>query len=262
MTQAFRLAEILAIARAEGRVAVDDLARRLGVTAQTIRRDLADLAGAGRLERVHGGAVLPSGTANLAWEERRRRNAAAKAAIGAACAAEVPDGASLFLNIGTTTEAVARALAERRGLLVVTNNLNAAAILGGLPETRVIVTGGRLRPEDGGLVGALAAETVRRFRLDLGVIGCSAIDPSGELLDYDSEEVEVSRAILERARRRVLVADAAKLARSAPVRIAALSDLDLVVTDRPLPAPLTALCDRAGTAMRVAAPAGQAGQLA
>lgn len=261
MAQTFRHAEILAIARTEGRVGVDDLAGRLGVTVQTIRRDLADLAASGRLERVHGGAVLPSGTVNLAWEERRRRNAAAKAAIGAACAAEVLDGTSLFLNIGTTTEAVARALTGRRGLLAVTNNLNAAAILGALPEARVIVTGGRLRPEDGGLVGELAAASVRQFRLDLAVIGCSAIDAAGELLDYDPDEVQVSRAILERARRRVLVADAAKLARTAPVRIAALTDLDLVITDRPLPAPLAALCAAAGTAVRLAGP-GDQGQVA
>jgi len=243
--------EILALARAGGKVTVEDLAARFGVSVQTIRRDLATLADDGRLERVHGGAVLPSGVANIAYEERRALNAAAKTAIGRACAAAIPPGASVCLNIGTTTEAVARALAGHRDLMVITNNLNVAATLAAAEGCEVVVTGGRLRRADAGLVGHLAAATVAEFRVDYAVIGCSALAPEGDLLDFDLAEVEVSRAILSRARHRFLVADHSKLARGAPARIAALSEIDRLFTDRPLPAPLAARCAEWGTAVEV-----------
>ena len=247
MSQALRYPEILNIARRDGMVTVDGLAAHFGVTVQTIRRDLAELAETGRLERVHGGAILPSGTANLAYEERRLLHREAKAAIARACAAEIPDNCSLFLNIGTTTEAVAGQLLDRRNLLVVTNNMNVAGILGASAGCEVVVTGGTLRRADGGLVGPVAVETVRRFKFDIAVIGCSALDTDGDILDFDIEEVGVSQAILDRARRRLLVADHWKFQRSAPARIASLAAMDAIVTDRPLPDPLAARCRDWGT---------------
>ncbi len=235
MTQALRHPEILARARADGTVTVDALAAALGVSAQTIRKDLADLAEAGHLERVHGGAVLASGTRNIEYEERRALNRAAKARIARAVAGLVPDNASLFLNIGTTTEAVAEALCDHTGLLVVTNNLNVAQILSGQEGCEVIVTGGQLRRADNGLVGPLARATVEEFRLDLAVIGCSALSAEGDLLDFDAAEVEVSRAILAQVGRVILAADGSKFERSAPMRIGGLGAIDAVVTDRAVP---------------------------
>ena len=102
-----RQSDILNRVRSDGRVMVEELAETFGVTVQTIRRDLTELCDARLLDRIHGGAVLPSGVTNIGYEDRRRLNADAKEAIARACAAEIPDGASLFLNIGTTTEAVA-----------------------------------------------------------------------------------------------------------------------------------------------------------
>lgn len=235
MSQTLRHPEILRIARRDGRVTVEALSQSLGVSQQTIRRDLTDLAGMGQLERVHGGAVLPSGTANIAYAARRALNNAAKAAIAEACVEAIPDGASLFLNIGTTTEAVARALTRRRDLLVVTNNLNVAEILRTHDTARVVVTGGDLRGADGGLTGPVAAEAVARFLLDVAVIGCSALDPLGDLLDFDLAEVTVSRAMIAAARHSVLVADQSKFRRAAPARIGHLSRIDRFVTDAPLP---------------------------
>ena len=133
MVPGLRQGEILRIARAEGRVEVEDLAQRFDVTLQTIRRDLADLSEAGHLDRVHGGAVMRAGVANIAYEARRRMNEAGKAAIGRACAAAIPDNSSLILNIGSTTEAVARALLQHRNITVITNNLNVANILAANP---------------------------------------------------------------------------------------------------------------------------------
>ena len=252
MAANLRQDKILGLAKAEGRVSVDELAARFGVTAQTIRRDLGELAEAGKLSRVHGGAVVPEGVANIGYHERRGLNAAAKAAIGQACAAAIPNNSSLFLNIGTTTEAVARALLGHRQLTVVTNNLNVANILAGGDGCEVIVAGGVLRRSDGGLVGDLTAEAIAAFKVDHAVIGTSALDLDGDLLDFDAQEVRVSRAIIRQARRVFLVADASKLTRAAPVRIASLSEIDVVFTDLPLPESLAARCAEWGTEVRLA----------
>ena len=242
MAQGFRLPEILEIARAEGRVTVEDLAARLGVTAQTIRRDLAELDEAGKLERVHGGAILRSGTVNIGYADRAALNAEEKRAIARACAAEIPEGASVFLAIGTTTEAVARELRRHAGLMVVTNNLNIANILAEAPACQVIVTGGTLRRSDGGLTGPLTESAIRQFKVDIAVIGCSALDAEGDMLDYDIHEVGVSRTLIAQARRAWLVCDHSKLTRTAPARIDSLSVLDAVFTDRPFPPSLAARC--------------------
>ncbi|NKX45454.1 DeoR/GlpR family DNA-binding transcription regulator [Roseicyclus persicicus] len=254
MTMTPRQSDILDLARLAGRVNVDDLAAEFGVTVQTIRRDLTELCEAGLLARTHGGAMLPSGVTNIAYEERRRLSAEAKDAIGRAAAALIPPGASLFLNIGTTTEAVARALIDTPNLMVVTNNLNVAQILGPHPTAEVILTGGRLRRADGGLTGDMAVETIRQFKVDMAVIGASALDADGDLLDFDPDEVRVSRAILSQARAAMLVADQGKLARAAPVRIASLRDLDRWVTDAAPPPALRKLCAEARTAITIAGP--------
>jgi len=255
-TLSFRHTEILEILRSEGRVVVDDLARRFSVTHQTIRRDLSDLAEAGHLDRVHGGAVPRTGMANIGYEERRRMNEAAKAAIAEACAATIPDNSSVILNLGTTTEAVARALLGHRNLTVITNNMNVANILIANPGCEIIVAGGALRRSDGGLVGDLTSQFFEQFKVDIAVIGASAVDMDGDLLDFDLAEVRVSKAILRQSRKRFLVTDSSKFLRSAPVRLASLAELDVFFTDSPLPGDLAQRCKDWQTEIRVAAPAG------
>ena len=252
MVLSFRQSEILAIARSEGRVVVETLAERFGVTLQTIRRDLTEMAEAGHLDRVHGGAVIRTGVSNIGYEERRGMNDAAKAAIGRACARAIPDNCSMILNIGTTTEAVARELLNHRQISVVTNNMNVANILVANASCEIMVAGGALRRSDGGLVGDLTSEFMAQFKVDYGVIGTSAIDPDGDLLDYDLAEVRVSRAIIRQARKVFLVTDASKLQRSAPARLASLADVDAIFTNLPLPEPLMARCAEWGTEVHVA----------
>ncbi len=252
MVQNFRHNEILKRAREQGNVVVEDLARHFGVTLQTIRRDLTELCDAGRLTRVYGGAVLPSGVSNIGYEERRVLNAEAKEAIARRIAEDIPNAASVFLNIGTTTEAVARALLRHRDLMVVTNNLNVANILAANDSVEVIVAGGVLRRADGGLVGDVTLEMVRHFKVDIAVIGTSALDEEGDLLDFDFREVRVSQAIIRQARASYLAADASKFTRTAPVRIAALSEIDAFYTDAPPPDPVMALCRDWGTRIAIA----------
>lgn len=228
----FRHKEILNFARASGRVSVDGLAEELHVTPQTVRRDLNFLCDHGQLTRIHGGAVLESSVANMAYTARRSIAASQKEAIGALCAAAIPDDASLFINIGTTTEATARALRRHRGQMVITNNLNIANILAENPHCDVVVTGGMLRRSDGGLVGESTVETVQQFRADYAVIGVSAIDEDGALLDFDYREVQVAKAIIANARHVFLVADNSKLTRSAPIRIGHISQVSAYFTDQ------------------------------
>ena len=243
---------ILELARQTGSVSVEALAATFGVTPQTIRKDLNDLAARAMLSRVHGGAVVTSGVGNLDHATRAAVAADAKAAIGAAAARLVPDGASLFVNIGTTTEAVARALTGpgdvHRELLVITNNLNVVDILVGRNGVEVIAAGGRVRASDRAVVGALAMDFIRGFRVDYAVIGASAIDPDGTLLDFDVEEVRVSQTIIAHARKVILVADASKVGRPAPVRIVGIDAIDYLVTDHACPA-LARACTEAHVAV-------------
>ncbi|MBI3707571.1 MAG: DeoR/GlpR transcriptional regulator [Proteobacteria bacterium] len=255
-----RQADILAAARAQGRVSVDDLAARFEVTPQTIRKDLNDLCDQRLLNRVHGGAILASGVDNLAYEARRLIAADEKRAIGAAAARLIANQSSLFINIGTTTEEVARALSTHEDLLVITNNLNVAMMLYPYPRIEVIVAGGPVRRGDGAVIGAAAVDLIRQFKVDTAVIGVSAIDEDGSLLDFDYREVRVSQAIIENARRVVLVADRLKLERTAPVRIAHLSQLQVFVTDRLSSPRLRDICATHGvTVIETAAGAMEAG---
>jgi DeoR family glycerol-3-phosphate regulon repressor len=244
MAETFRQTDILAIAQSEGRVSVEDLSERFNISVQTIRKDLSELAESGQLKRVHGGAILPSGVANIGYDERRDLNRGAKARIAKRCAADISDNASVFLNIGTSTEAVAHELLSHRNLMVVTNNLNIAHILAANPDCEVIVAGGTLRRSDGGLTGPMTVQMIRAFKFDYAVIGCSALDQDGDILDFDIEEVGVSQTILAQSRASFLVADTTKFDRAAPVRIASLKDVSRFYTDTAPSAPIARKCAR------------------
>ena len=224
--------EIIQIAKDSGRVAVDDLAAHFNVTPQTIRKDLNDLCDRRLLTRIHGGALFPSGIENVEYEARRKIAATEKEAIGRAAAALIPDHASLFINIGTTTEAVGKALLDHAGLMVITNNINVANRMRVFPSFEVVIAGGVVRASDGGIVGEAAVDFIKQFKVDYAVIGVSASDHDGALLDFDFREVKVAQAIIANARHVILVSDATKFERTAPVRIAHLSQVDTFITDR------------------------------
>ncbi|WP_417434304.1 DeoR/GlpR family DNA-binding transcription regulator [Hoeflea sp.] len=227
-----RHSEIVELAKTEGRVLVDDLASRFDVTPQTIRKDLNDLCERQLLTRIHGGAVIPSSTQNMEYAQRGKIAAAEKQAIGIAAAELIPDNASLFINIGTTTEAVSQALLRHGRLMIITNNINVANRMRPYTQFEVVIAGGVVRASDGGIVGEAAVDFIRQFKVDYAVIGTSAIDPDGALLDYDFREVKVAQAIIANARQVILVADSTKFERTAPVRIGHLEQVDTFVTDQ------------------------------
>ena len=243
---------ILEIAQSEGTLRVEDLAQRLGVADQTIRRDLSQLAKSGQLERVHGGAVLSSTANNLDYEKRRNRNAEGKGQIGRAGANLIQNGASVFMNIGTTAEAVASEMMGHSDLLVVTNSLNTANILSVNPNIEIIVAGGTLRRTDGGLLGNLTAQFLELFKFDHAIISCAGIDDDGDLLDFDLQEVHATQSILRQASSVHVVADSTKVRRRAPGKITNLRNVDTWITDAPLPQELSDLCKELETRVIIA----------
>ena len=243
---------IVELVSRQGFAPIDALAQQLGVTPQTIRRDLNQLADAGTLQRFHGGAGLPSSVENLAYPARQVLCLEEKRRIARLAARHVPDHASLFINIGTTTEEVAKALLRHKGLSVVTNNLNVASILAGEPDFRVIVAGGLVRSRDRGLVGEATLDLIRQFKVDIGIIGISGIDLDGALLDFDYREVRVAQAIVGNSRKVFLTADHTKFGRNAMVRLGSIQQVHALFTDRAPPPALAEHLREAGVALHVA----------
>ncbi len=228
---------ILDHARTHGEVQVDPLAESFKVTPQTIRRDLNQLCQLRLLQRVHGGALVQDGVENLGYAARKRLAVEQKSAIGKRAAELIPNDSSLLINIGTTTERVAEHLASHLGLLVITNNINVVNTLRHSQAIEVMTAGGIVRREDGGIVGEATAEFIDRFKVDYAVIGASAIENDGAVLDFDIREVRVTQAIIRNARSVILVADSMKFQRNAPVRIGNVGEMDYFVTDKqPVPA--------------------------
>lgn len=245
---------ILALARENGRVDVDELSLRFEVSPQTIRKDLNELCEKQLLQRIHGGAIVGSGIENVSYEARRLLAPEGKKAIGVRAAQLIADNSSLLINIGTTTEQVAHALKDHRGLLVITNNINAVEIMKTFTGVELVIAGGQVRRSDGGIVGEAAVDFINQFKTDYAVIGVSAIDEDGSLLDYDFREVRVAQAIIANARHVILVTDLLKLQRNAPVRIGHISQINTIVVDADLPAKLLEICQEHGVEVIVARP--------
>ncbi|MEG6549271.1 DeoR family transcriptional regulator [Desulfocurvibacter africanus] len=235
-----------------GFATIEDLSRHFVVTPQTMRKDINMLAEAGKIQRFHGGAGVPLGSENILYDQRKAMFMEEKQRIGKLCAQHIPEGASLLINIGTTTEEVAKALLEHKKLRIVTNSLNVASICARNPENDVVVAGGTVRHRDHGIVGSSAERFIREFRVDYGIIGISGIDEDGSILDYDYREVAVARTIIESSRHVYLVTDNSKLGRPAMVRVGHLSELTAIFTNAPLPDRWKKLVQEAGVELYLA----------
>jgi len=244
---------LLKVVQELGSVTVEQLAEKLGVTLQTVRRDVQRMAETGQVARFHGGVRVPSSTTeNIGHQQRVSLNADAKTRIALSVAAALPNDCSLMLNIGTTTEAIARALSKHKGLRVITNNLNVAAILSANPSCEVIVVGGVVRGRDQGIVGEAAVDFIRQFKVDIALIGISGIESDGSLRDYDYREVKVSQTILSHAREVWLAADHSKFNRPAMVEVGTISQIDHLFTDASPPEPFAALLAEAQVQLHIA----------
>lgn len=216
---ALRRARIVERVREDGILRVAAAAAEFGVSEVTIRSDLAALDAAGLIRRAHGAALpVPGGPREESIERVSSRDAALKRAIARRAAAHVENGASILLDVGSTTLAVAHALVDRveRGdlddLVVITNGLSIAlALEAGVPRITVVLTGGTLRPLQHSLVDPGATESIAAVHVDLAILGCNGIDTDGRIMNLNLAEAGVKRAMIAASTTHLVVADASKL---------------------------------------------------
>ena len=218
MKQTQRHNGIIELVKQQGYVSTEELVEHFSVSPQTIRRDLNELAEQNLILRHHGGAALPSSSVNTPWHDRKATQTEEKERIARKVAEQIPNGSTLFIDIGTTPEAVAHALLNHSNLRIVTNNLNVANTLMVKEDFRIILAGGELRSRDGGIIGEATLDFI-----------------SGSLLEFDYHEVRTKRAIIENSRHVMLVVDHSKFGRNAMVNMGSISMVDAVYTDAPPP---------------------------
>lgn len=214
-----------------GFVSIETLAHDFDVTPQTIRRDLNELSSQGLLRRYHGGAGLSTSVENIGYSARQILCLEEKIRIARKVAERIPSKASIFINIGTTTEEIAKELVKKEGLRIITNNLNVALILSRNPDIEIFMAGGVVRNRDCGITGHATLDFISQFRADFCIIGISGVAGNGDLLDFDYREVMVAKAIIANSERVILAADHTKFGRDAMVRLGHISDIDELFTD-------------------------------
>ena len=253
MTPKQRQARILDIIRQQQRAGVDELAAALDVSRESIRRDLTGLARAGKVQKFHGGAVLPPVPGEGPFRQRMAENAAAKIAVAGAAVSLFRPGETLFVDTGSTTLYFAERLAAVPDLTVVTNSAAIARVLAEAANgTRVFLLGGEFSPDNQQTVGTLAVAQVRSFRAHHAVLTVGALDTRSGAMDYNIEEAQMARAMVEQAQRVTVLADSSKFDRIASFEVCPLARLARLVSERAPAGELLAGLRRAGTAITVA----------
>jgi DeoR family glycerol-3-phosphate regulon repressor len=235
-----------------GEARVVDLANRLRVSDETIRRDLKGLEAERLIRKIHGAFLPPEPLGEPRFDRRMALEEEAKKAIARLAAAQVRDGDAILLDTGSTTAYVARALHGHRNLLVVTNSVDIARTLATRNGNRVYMAGGELRADDGAALGVSATAFVQQFRVRLYFLSVGAIDLEDGLMDFHLEEAEFSRVAMRRAERTIVVADHTKFGRRALVSVCPLSAVQTLITDKPLRAPFQDRLRRAEATVLVA----------
>lgn len=220
-------------------VSLEEIAERFHVTTQTARRDIADLEHRGKVRKLHGGVSQLTPLDPVTYRQRRHDRADEKVRIAEAVVALIPDGATVFLDTGTTCEAIANALVSREQLHLVTYSLRSAAIISEKTDFTLAVPGGFVRPIDGGMFQEDTPEFIRRFKFDYAIISVSGIDDDGDLCDDDHTEVAVVSAALGQAAHKLLAVDSSKFGKRAMVKLGSVRDVTALVTNE-MPAPILA----------------------
>jgi len=227
-----RQADIVRMVDEKGYATLEALAQHFEVSTQSIRRDIIQLDRLNLLQRFHGGAGPSDTTVRLGYVEKRMRAMDAKARIGRMAAALVPAGATVFLDVGTTVEAVALQLrAQRASARIFTSSLASGMILAGAPDIELHVFAGTVRGADGSLAGAATVAGISAIRFDIAFIGYSGFDKDGTVMDYDLEKIAVKQAAMRRAETSVIVGDGSKFERHGVAQVAAPDLVSKLVTD-------------------------------
>ncbi|MGN5374420.1 DeoR/GlpR family DNA-binding transcription regulator [Sphingomonas hankookensis] len=240
---------IIASVRQHGFATIEALALTLGVSGQTIRREVIRLEELGVLRRFHGGAGLPDNPVRRSYAEKTQTGRDGKDRIARRTAEQIAPGMAVFLDVGTTVEAVARALTGISPLRVFTNSLQAAVALAASDGIATFVTGGQVSGSDGSLTGEVTLRALGLVKCDVAVIGFSGFDPDGSIMDFDHDKIAVKRAMMRHARRVLLVGQAEKFGRAAVVRLGGIDEVDTIVTDGVLPDRTVELARQRGVAI-------------
>ena len=238
MHKTARYSAIMGALESSGSCTVADLTRRLGVSDETVRRDIKALAARGLVERVHGAVLLPERNGEAEFEKRMALNAGAKTAIAQRALDEIQDGDALMIDNGATTAYVARALLARRDLFVVTNGTDIARTLVRQKGNRVHLAGGEIRASDNAAFGETTIQFIRNFRARYAILSIGAIHPEGGFMDFHLQEAELARAMIQQSSQSMVVADHTKFRNQAPVSVCGLDGIGTLVCDRPPPEPL------------------------
>lgn len=246
-----RRQHILELVATEGRASIGVLAQALTVSEMTIRRDLTHLEAVGAIARVHGGAVIPSGSSHEPpFAARSRLNAAAKAMIATEVSRLIEDGATVFLDGGSTGVAVAQALVTR-AMTICTPSLRVADTLKAAGRIRLMMTGGVMRPREHSFVGSSAVGMIGDHRFDWYVMTVSGLDLEAGCTEWNLDDAAVKQAALASARETVVAADASKIGAIAFARVCGLERVGWVVTDADPPADFVEGLGRCGVRLRV-----------
>ena len=238
-----RQKEVLARIEAKGFITLEALAEMFSVSMQTVRRDVIAMHEAGLIERFHGGAGVKGGVKGGVWVDRmdhgqkRMIGRGEKRRIAEYVADLVPDGAFVYLDVGTTTEAVAELLALKPFLYVVTNSLHVAAAFDPVRHD-VRMLPGRLSGADGSVTGEDTVLALRALRPDFAFISCSAIEPAGSVMDFDTGKIAVKRMAMSVARKAYLLATTDKFGKTARVEIADRADFNDIITEENIAHPV------------------------
>ncbi|WP_127956665.1 DeoR/GlpR family DNA-binding transcription regulator [Serratia microhaemolytica] len=236
--------QLIELITKRGYMNIDELAELLAVSTQTVRRDIRKLSEQGLITRHHGGAGRASSVVNTAFEQREISYTNEKMAIARAIASHIPDRSTIFITIGTTVEHIARALMHHNHLRIITNSLRVAHILYKNTQFEVMIPGGTLRPNNGGIIGPSAVSFVSGFRADYLITSIGAIETNGDLLEFDVNESSVAKAMMAHSRHILLAADHTKFHTSAAVEIGNTRQVTTLFTDAAPPAALASLLEQ------------------
>ncbi|MBR9651541.1 DeoR/GlpR family DNA-binding transcription regulator [Thalassovita aquimarina] len=224
---------ILAMLETNRQVSANDLAEMLGVSRETVRRDLVDLERDGRVSRVHGGAVLPQPRGEEPFQQRMGEQIRAKRDIARKAASLIRPGHSILVDAGTTTSIFAQELVKLSGFMVITNSIDiATTIQGAGADIDLLLLGGRVASDVPATLGELTLAEIRRFNVDMAFIAPVALQAGKGAFSFDLHEAEIATAMAEQARETVILVDHTKLGETSRVLSCAASRIDILVSDK------------------------------
>lgn len=248
-----RQTAILELVELHRSMTVSALSTEFAVSEETIRRDIKQLESAGRVEKIHGGVRLPVTQLEPPYWQRVNRNAEAKKRIGLKAAEQVHNGMTLFIDSGTTSLWLAKALTAQKDLTVITNSLEVAAELAGRPDCKLVIVGGVVDMDYRAAFGVEAIAQARRYLPDILFLSAGGVTGEGGWLDFSHDEADFKRALLPLARKKIVLADSSKFDAPGTVQFAALDEVDVLLSEQLPKAAFAAALQKAGVAVDCAA---------